>query len=129
MKELDCLITGSGEAPLVNQVGLSLGVRAPFDELLAAHRRRGVALQANRPLGGGSRFAQEMLDACAEVGKPRRKTAQQVALRWLVQKGVPFCIHSTSPSHLREALDVVEGFSLANDEVARLGRLAMQPLL
>ena len=30
-------------------------------------------------------FAGEMLQACAAVGAPRRASAQQVALRWLVQ--------------------------------------------
>ena len=47
-----------------------------------------------------------------------------------VQQGaVGFCVHSTSPSHLREALDVENGLTLTAGEMDHLSALALQPLV
>ena len=83
------------EAPLLNQLPFSLGVRMPHDAVLRSHQQRGVALQAWGPLGGPfNQFSQEVWAACAAIATRRGVTKEQVALRWIAQQGVGICVHS-----------------------------------
>ena len=43
-----------------------------------------------------------------EIGNRHGKTASQVALRWLIQKGIITIPKSGSEPHLRENLDIFE---------------------
>ena len=58
-----------------------------------------------------------------EIAKRKGRTVAQVALRWLVQRGniVPIP-RSSNPGALAENLDVF-GFTLSDDEMARIGAL------
>ena len=57
------------------------------------------------------------------MGRPVGKTAQQVALRWLLQKGAAYTVHSSSAAHLTADLDVFD-FSLTHAQMERLDALA-----
>ena len=58
-----------------------------------------------------------------EIAKRKGRSVAQVALRWLVQRGgiVPIP-RSSNPGRLAENLDVF-GFTLTDDEMARIGAL------
>jgi 2,5-diketo-D-gluconate reductase A len=135
VSQLDCILRGSrgrGRRPatlssapvVVNQIGFNLATRMPHAAIRQAHAERGVALQAWGPLGGPSALIpRAILDECAALGKPRGKSASQVALRWLAQQNVAFVVHSRSLGHLRDDLAIFDAASaLSEAEMRRLER-------
>ena len=60
------------------------------------------------------------------IGAAHGKTGAQVALRWLVQQGIPVIPKSSSAKHLAEDFDLFD-FELTADEMDRL-RLATSPV-
>jgi 2,5-diketo-D-gluconate reductase A len=130
--QLDCILKGSGRGrptalscpPVVNQIGFNLATRMPHAAIRQEHAKRGVALQSWGPLGGPSALIpRSILDECAAIGKPRGKTASQIALRWLTQQNVAFVVHSRSLSHLRDDLAVFDAASaLSETEMRQLER-------
>ena len=88
--------------------------------IVDACRQRGIVFTAYCPLGRGRLFSDPVL---AEIAKGKGRTVAQVALRWLVQRGniVPIP-RSSNPGRLAENLDVF-GFTLSDDEMARIGAL------
>ena len=98
----------------------------PHATVLREHLDRGVQLQAWGPLGGPFYgLPPRVVDECASIGRRRGgRSAQQVALRWITQQGVPFVVHSRSASHLRDDLAAVDQPALSDDEMATLARLA-----
>src|SRR5262245_11978683 len=88
--------------------------------LLEACRKRGLVYTAYCPLGRGRLFKDEVL---AEIAHHKGKTIAQVALRWLVQKGIIAPIpRSSNPARIAENLAVFD-FSLSDDEVKRINAL------
>jgi 2,5-diketo-D-gluconate reductase B len=89
-------------------------------KVVEACRTRGITFTAYCPLGRGRLFSDPVL---AEIAKAKGRTIAQVALRWLVQRGniVPIP-RSSNPGRLAENLDVF-GFTLSDDEIARIGTL------
>ena len=58
--------------------------------MLEGNRERGVHVQAWAPLGGSTGgLGKGVKEACAAIGAPYGKSAQQVALRWIVQVPSP----------------------------------------
>jgi diketogulonate reductase-like aldo/keto reductase len=58
-------------------------------------------------------------DLVTDVGKNHNKSGAQVALRWLVQQGIPIIPKSSNPKHLAENFDVFD-FTLSDEEMTRL---------
>jgi 2,5-diketo-D-gluconate reductase B len=88
--------------------------------LLNACRARGLIYTAYCPLGRGRLFKDPVL---GEIARTKSKTIAQVALRWLVQKGIVAPIpRSSNPSRLAENLAVFD-FSLSNEEMKRIDAL------
>jgi 2,5-diketo-D-gluconate reductase B len=88
--------------------------------LLEACRKRGLAYTAYCPLGRGRLFKDPVL---AEIAKAKGKTIAQVALRWLIQKGIVIPIpRSSNPARMAENIAVFD-FSLSDDEVKRINAL------
>jgi len=54
-----------------------------------------------------------------EIGKAHGKTGSQVALKWLVQQGIPVIPKSKNPVHQMENMDLFD-FQLTTAEMARL---------
>ena len=118
-----------GIAPAVNQVGFSVGAHS--DSVLgsdaatmAACKRHGVQYEAYSPLGGLSGVDVLRHPVVLRVAAAHNASAATVALRWVVQQGVPFVVHSRSASHLRDDLAAVDQPALSDDEMATLARLA-----
>jgi len=103
--------------PTVNQLPFGVGFKPSLNrDLLAANNARGILVQAWSPLRVLSPKAKEI---CAAIGKPRGKSAQQVALRWIVDKGATYTCQTTSKAHFQEDIDIFD-FKLSADELARL---------
>ena len=130
LAQLDCVLARARCRPQLAQLQYTLAIRMPHAQVRDAHARRGVRMMAFSPLGGPSALiARETLDACAAIGKRYGRSPYQVALRWLVQQGVAYSVHSADLRHLREDLHVFddERFQLSDDEMRRLETLAESP--
>ena len=89
-------------APIVNnQVELHVGC---CDVNFLKHSQRaGVTVTAHRPLARGDLAD---ADALADIGAAHGKTAAQVALRWVVQKGIIAIPKASSEQHLRANMEI-----------------------
>lgn len=117
-EQLDCLLSDkSATVPTVNQLPFSVAQYDP--SAVAENEKRGIVVQAWSPLGGGG-ISRRKLAACKEVGKAYNKTAAQVALRWILQKGATFSTQTKKREHFVEDLDIFD-FELTQEEVDKLG--------
>lgn len=105
--------------PVVNQLPYSIAYHPP------TNLQHGILVQAWAPLGGslGGRFTPRMRDECAAVGRKYNKSGYQVALRWVLQKGVAVCTQTTQREHFVEDLDLFD-FALDAQDMERLEGLA-----
>jgi 2,5-diketo-D-gluconate reductase B len=89
--------------------------------VLEAARRHSATVTAYSPLAQGALARDPVL---AEIGRPHRKSAAQVGLRWFLQQEAVITIpKSGSPQRLRENYDVWD-FALSDEEMARISALA-----
>jgi 2,5-diketo-D-gluconate reductase B len=88
-------------------------------KLLAAAHQTGIPLMAYSSIARGRIFDFPLF---AEIAAAHRKTAGQVALRWILQKGVVVNTMSTNPENIRSNFDIV-GFTLSDAEMARIDAL------
>ncbi len=115
--QIDRLLDTTGTAPAVNQIKWS---PALFDARRLAHsRERGVVLEGYSPFKAGR------LDdpALAEIAAAHDVTAAQVVLRWHLEHEVVCIPKSARPERIESNFDVF-GFSLSQDEVARIDALS-----
>jgi 2,5-diketo-D-gluconate reductase B len=89
-------------------------------KLLQACRQRGLIYIAYCPLGRGRIFSDPVLD---EIARAKGKSIAQVALRWLLQKGIVSPIpRSANAQRIADNLAVFD-FVLTDDDVARIDAL------
>ena len=89
-------------------------------KMLAALRRRGMAITAYCPIALGRVVGDPVIEA---IGAVHRRTAAQVTLRWLVQQPDVIAIpRSSKPARLAENLAVFD-FSLSDAEMAQMSAL------
>ena len=91
--------------PLLNQ-----------DILLAAANETGIPLSSYCSIARGEVFKYPIF---AEIGKAYDKTAGQVVLRWILQKGVSINTMSTKPENIQANFNVMD-FTLSSIDMARI---------
>ncbi len=94
--------------PLLNQ-----------DKLLAGSNEAGIPLSSYCSVARGEVFKHPEF---AEIGKGYGKSAAQVVLRWIIQKGVSVNTMSTKPGNIRANFDIMD-FTLSNVDMARIEKL------
>lgn len=94
--------------PLLNQ-----------DVLLAGANEVGIPLSSYCSVARGEVFKHPVF---AEIGKGYGKTAAQVVLRWIIQKGVSINTMSTKPDNIRANFAIMD-FTLSNVDMARIEKL------
>ena len=94
--------------PLLNQ-----------DKLLAGANEVGIPLSSYCSVARGEVFKHPEF---AEIGAGYGKSAGQVVLRWIVQKGVSVNTMSTKPDNIRANFDIMD-FTLSSVDMARIERL------
>lgn len=97
--------------PLVQQQGIEL--------LLAEHDTK---MMAWGPLGGEGAEGVVKNELLASIGEGYGKTAAQVALRWLTQRGIVAIPKSTHVERMRQNLDIFD-FTLTDEEMKRIATL------
>lgn len=88
--------------------------------LLAAAAETGIPLSSYCSVARGKVFEHALFD---EIARGYGKTAGQVVLRWILQKGVPINTMSTRPENIRANFAVMD-FTLSSVDVARIDALA-----
>lgn len=86
------------------------------DSLLALARRQAMALTAYSPLARGKVVSDPVL---GEIGVKYGKTAAQVSLKWLLQKGCIVIPKASSEEHLRSNMEVF-GWLLSPGEMEEI---------
>ena len=94
--------------PLLNQ-----------DILLAAADETGIPLSSYCSVARGEIFKHPIF---AEMGAGYGKSAAQVALRWILQKGVSVNTMSTKPENIAANFDVMD-FTLSSIDMTRIERM------
>ncbi|MEQ9039566.1 MAG: aldo/keto reductase [Silicimonas sp.] len=106
------------DAPLVtNQVEFHPLLNQ--DKLLAGANEVGIPLSAYSSVARGEVFKHPEF---AEIGKPYGKSAGQVVLRWILQKGVSVNTMSTNPRNIRANFEIMD-FTLSHVDMARIEKL------
>lgn len=119
MEKIDEIMVTATRTPAVNQV--ESNVYYPQLEFKAKLANRGVVMQSWSPFVEGRRdiFNDPVL---RRIGASHGKTVAQVALRYLVQNGIPVIPKSSTEEHMRENLDIFD-FSLDDSELAEIAGL------
>lgn len=118
-KEYLSFIKKCGIIPAVNQVENHVYfLRSKLQEIMAAH---GTVMQGWAPFTENMRpiFKEKILN---EIGNRHGKTAGQIALKYLLQSGVPTVAKSSHAERLKENLDIFD-FSLSTNEMKEIHRL------
>lgn len=108
--------------PQVNQIEVNPWYQRPSD--LGLHAQIGVQVEAWAPFAEGRHglFTDPVL---TEIGNQYDKTAGQVVLRWLMDKGVVVLAKSVHPERMAENIDVFD-FELTTEDVAKIEALDME---
>ena len=115
----DICLFGRKIIPSVNQVEVNpLNAQFSSQENMEKY---GVKMEAWAPFGEGRNnlFTNEVL---VNIGKKYNKSAAQVMLRWLIQRGVIVACKSTHIERMEENFNVFE-FKLSNDDMEEIKKL------
>lgn len=116
--------TRTGQPPnaTVNQVPFN--IRSHDEALLAWCQQHGIVVEAYSPLGGTDSGLSAMKSpSVIAASKAHHVSAAQVALRWVLQKGVVVVTSSTKPEHMSQDLTPLFDFSLTHAEMTVLSGL------
>ena len=106
--------------PMVNQLQCNpLVQQQGIEPILAEHDTK---MMAWGPLGGEGAEGVVKNELLASIGKGYGKTAAQVALRWLTQRGIVAIPKSTHVERMRQNLDIFD-FTLTDEEMKRIATL------
>lgn len=118
IRDLEQLLAVATIPPAVNQIKLNPAAQRP--QLQEYCERLGIVLEAWEPVLRGEAGSVPLL---RELGQRYGKSAEQISLRWLLQKGfiaIPKTVHE---SRLRENADLYD-FGLAEADMAAIAALA-----
>ena len=106
--------------PMVNQLQCNpLVQQQGIEPLLAEHDTK---MMAWGPLGGEGAEGVVKNELLASIGEGYGKTAAQVALRWLTQRGIVAIPKSTHVERMRQNLNIFD-FTLTDEEMKRIATL------
>ncbi|MEM9648696.1 MAG: aldo/keto reductase [Bacteroidota bacterium] len=115
--QLENLMQHSNVTPSLNQV--EMHPHFGQSELLTFAKRHGIQLEAWRPIMMGE---VAKIPELINIGNTYNKSAIQVALRWLIQRGVSVIPKSTNPKRIAENFDLFN-FSLTPIEMELIENL------
>lgn len=116
---VDMCLFGREVIPAVNQVETNpMNAQFKAQEVM---KKYGVAIEAWAPFGEGKNgmFTNETL---VNIGKKYDKSAAQVILRWLIQRGVIIACKSTHIERMKENFDVFD-FELSDMDMENINAL------
>lgn len=90
--------------------------------------KNNVAHMSYAPLGQGNRNEMFSEPAVTALAEKYQKSAAQILLRFMTQKGIIVIPRSTKPEHIRENFDIFD-FTLTEDELSKLTALDQKSAL
>lgn len=114
------LINFNEVVPAVNQIEVNLLCQQA--ELTRVDEKYGVATQAYAPFGQGRADYMYELAEVVEIAKNHHKTPRQIALRFLLQRGIAVIPKSTHKNRQEENIDVFD-FELTDTEMEKLRQI------
>jgi len=109
--------------PMVNQ--LQCNTLAQQTGIEPIHAEFGTKVMAWGPLGGQGAEGIVKSELLAAIGAKYGKTAAQVALRWLTQRGIVAIPKSTHKERMAQNFDIFD-FTLTADEMSQIATLNQQ---
>jgi len=109
--------------PMVNQ--LQCNALAQQTGIEPIHEEFGTKVMAWGPLGGQGAEGIVKSDVLATIGAKYNKTAAQVALRWLTQRGIVAIPKSTHKERMAQNFDIFD-FTLSVDDMSQIATLNQQ---
>ena len=106
--------------PMINQ--LQCNVLAQQNDIQPIHAETGTKTMAWGPLGGQGADGVVKSPVLAAIGEKYGKSAAQVALRWLTQRGVVAIPKSTHVERMEQNFKIFD-FSLSDDDMAQIATL------
>jgi diketogulonate reductase-like aldo/keto reductase len=127
---IDALLQGGlKHRPVINQCGYSIGGHAPTETrwgrdepTRAKSLANNITYSAYSPLGGVTKIDVLHNPTVLAVAADHGVNAAQVALRWVVQRGVPAVTNSDSAGHMQSDLAIFD-FELTDEEMERLAKV------
>ena len=109
--------------PMVNQ--LQCNALAQQTCIEPIHAEFGTKVMAWGPLGGQGAEGIVKSEVLAAIGAKYGKTAAQVALRWLTQRGIVAIPKSTHKERMAQNFDIFD-FTLSEDDMSQIATLNQQ---
>ena len=106
--------------PMVNQLQCNAMIQQR--EIEPTLNEFGTKMMAWGPLGGQGVDGIIKSDLLAGIGAKYGKTASQVALRWLTQRGIVAIPKSTHKERMQQNLDIFD-FALTDDDIAQIATM------
>ena len=106
--------------PMVNQLECNTLSQQKEIELVLAEF--GTKMMAWYPLGGQGTDGIVKSELLATIGAKYNKTAAQVALRWLTQRGIVAIPKSSHKERMAQNIDIFN-FSLSDDDMAQIAKM------
>ncbi len=88
-------------------------------ELLDFCKSKNIVITAYCPVARGHVFNNKVL---VDIGIKYNKTAAQISLKWLLQKGIIAIPKASSVEHLKENIDVFD-FELSSDDIEKINNI------
>ena len=109
--------------PMINQ--LQCNVMAQQNDIMPVLNETDTKMMAWGPLGGEGVDGIVQNEVLAAIGKKYGKSAAQVALRWLTQRGIVAIPKSVHVERMQQNFDIFD-FSLTADEMTQVAALNQQ---
>ena len=109
--------------PMVNQ--LQCNALAQQTAIEPVHAEFGTKVMAWGPLGGQGAEGIVKSDVLAVIGAKYNKTAAQVALRWLTQRGIVAIPKSTHKERMEQNFSIFD-FTLTDEDMAQIAQMNQQ---
>lgn len=105
--------------PAVNQIGITPFAQA--QDLVEAHQKYGVCLEAYAPFGNGD---QDLLSdpTLIAIGRSHGKSSTQIILRWLYQRGIVSVAKTVHRERMKENLAIYD-FTLTEEEMRKIRQI------
>ena len=118
----DCLFEKATVMPMVNQVQYHIGMGVDPEGFKSYADEHGIVLQAYSALATSSSDDHDFIlngNLTNDIAAKHNKSAVQVALKYIVQQGIPAITKSSNPSHLASDLDIFS-WNLTSSEMDSL---------
>ena len=106
--------------PFINQI--EVNIYSQRKEELDWYKKYDIPVEAYSPLGHGSLPELVEESILKKIAKAHNKTAAQVALRFIVQKGIPIIPKSSHSERIEQNFDILD-FSLTEEEIKDIEKL------